>query len=66
MALDKDSYAHRLHQHFSVLMANEDSSLAVDQDRLMLACIFVQNHCHMVIEEVDPSIRARVEEGKKR
>jgi len=51
--LDND-YAKRLVHHMAILIAYEDSSLAHDVDRLMLAVVFLRNHCDMVLNEQGP------------
>jgi len=48
---DERDYLLRLWAHLAVLMAYEDSSLAYDEDRLMLALVFVRNHVDMVSAE---------------
>jgi len=58
------NYAKRLAGHFAVLLAYEDTSLAHDDDRVMLALIFVRNHCEMVLGELGPDIVARAEEER--
>lgn len=44
-------YAKRLAAHMAVLMAYEDSSMVVDEDRLMLSVAFIMGHCKMVAAE---------------
>jgi len=44
-------YLKRLVFHLATLVAYEDSSLAYDEDRLMLALVFVRNHVDMVSAE---------------
>lgn len=58
------NYAKRLAAHFAILMAYEDTSLAHDDDRVMLAIIFVRNHCEMLLGEMAPDIHARAEEKR--
>jgi len=58
------TYAKRLAGHFAILLAYEDPALAHDEDRLMLALIFMRNHCEMVLGELSPDIVARAEEKK--
>jgi len=51
-ANDDRDYIQRLFQHMAVLVAYEDSSLAHDVDRVMLAIVFLRNHCDMLAAEV--------------
>lgn len=46
------NYAKRLAQHCAVLIAYEDTSLAHDEDRVMLAACFLKGHCEMIAAEV--------------
>jgi len=55
------NYVKRLAAHFAVLIAYEDTSLAHDDDRVMLAIVFVRNHCEMLLGELGPDIVARAE-----
>lgn len=63
-AYNDGSYIERLCHHFAILVAYEDSSLAHDEDRVMLAIVFVRNHCEMLLGELGPEIIARAD--KKR
>jgi len=63
MTVDYDAnYVKRLTSHMSILIAYEDTSLAHDDDRLMLALCFVKAHCEMVLGELAPDVVARAEE----
>jgi len=55
------TYLKRLTAHFAVLAAYEDASLAHDQDRVILAVIFMRNHCEMVLGEMAPDVITRAE-----
>jgi len=56
------TYVDRLIRHTGILVAYEDSRLAHDVDRVMLAVVFMRNHCEMVLAEIAPDIHARAEE----
>lgn len=58
------NYQKRLAQHCAILVAYEDTALAHDEDRVMLAIVFLRNHCEMVLAELAPDITARAEEKK--
>lgn len=45
------SYVERLASHLAILVAYEDTSLVIDENRLMLALIFIKNHCDMILAE---------------
>jgi len=57
-------YVKRLAGHFAIMLAYEDTSLAHDDDRVMLAIVFMRNHCEMVLAELGPDIVARAEEKR--
>lgn len=61
--MDTD-YVHRLAHHFAILIAYEDSALAYDKDRVILAIVFIRNHCEMLLGEMAPDIVARAEEKR--
>jgi len=63
--MDNTTYLKRLTSHFAVLAAYEDSSLAHDQDRVILAVIFMRNHCEMVLGEMAPDVITRAEGGER-
>jgi len=50
--MEDPSYIERLARHCAILIAWEDTALAVDEDRLMLAVVFMQAHCVMVTNEL--------------
>jgi len=65
MTVDFDAnYVKRLAAHFAILIAYEDTSLSHDDDRVMLAIVFVRNHCEMVLGEMAPDVVARAEENR--
>jgi hypothetical protein len=45
------SYMERLARHCAILIAYEDTSMVIDENRLMLALVFLRNHCDMVLAE---------------
>lgn len=45
-------YRDRLIRHMFVLVAYEHSELAYDEDRLMLALVFVRHHVDMIAAEL--------------
>jgi len=55
------NYVERLAHHMAILVAYEDSSLAHDLDRVMLAVVFMRNHCEMLLGELGPKVVAREE-----
>lgn len=59
--MDNSDYIQRLTHHFAVLVAYEDTALAYDKDRVMLAIVFVRNHCEMLLGEMAPDVIARAE-----
>lgn len=46
------TYMDRLARHCAILIAYEDSSLAYDTDRVMLALVFMKAHCEAVAAEL--------------
>jgi len=55
------NYVERLAHHMAILVAYEDTSLAHDLDRVMLAVVFMRNHCEMLLGELGPKGVAREE-----